>query len=146
MQLKITLTYLFISWQVILYAQQTKSPQAMAHMTFGRGLVCKGSADVCSLTMSGKAGSNVVMSYQPKTQVLMLQFDASKLDKANKNKLTARLRTKDSYTYRFTYDNPLPPDIVAALGLKGQVYIKKGTYPVRRVKGNFVLKVSLVFK
>ena len=146
MQLKQFLTYLLISWQVILYAQQTKSPQATAHITFGTGLTCDASGDVCSLTMSGKAGSNVLMSYQPKTQVLVLQFDASKLDTANKNKLTAQVRTKDSYTYRFTYDNPLPPDIVAALGLKGQVFIKKGTYPVRRVKGNLVLKVPLVFK
>ena len=38
--MKIILTYLLISWQVILYAQQTKSPQATAHITFGSGPVC----------------------------------------------------------------------------------------------------------
>ena len=48
--------------------------------------------------------------------------------------------------YRFTYDNPLPPDVVQQLGLKGKVYIKKGIYSLIVTKEAYLLRVTLVFK
>jgi len=139
------LVTLFIS--ISLYAQQYKSTQS-THITFGSGLTCEVGTDNCSITMVQKSQGNASISYDIQTQELIMEFEHIKLEEANRKKLLAvRNQTvKDTYQYTFTYDNPLPPDIVNYLGLKGKYYIRKGIYPVLVKKDQIVLRVKLIKK
>ncbi len=125
---------------------QVKAPQTAAHITFGSGPACEVSADVCSMDTANKAPKDTQLSYQPKTGELLITLDKQKLGKENTDKLLSEQRQKGKMQYRFTYDNPLPPDVVQQLGLKGKVYIKKGTYPIVVTKDTYLLRVTLVFK
>ena len=138
-------TYLLLGWQLITYAQ-VKAPQTAVHFTFGSGPTCEVSADNCGMTTSGKAPKNVQLRYQPKTRELLIVLDKQKLGQDNTDKLLSEQRTKGKMQYRFTYDNPLPPDVIQQLGLKGKVFIKKGIYPVVETKNTYLLRVALVFK
>lgn len=138
MSIKSTLTYLLIGWQVIAYAQ--------LHVTFGEGDYCEPSGNVCHMESSGKAPQNAQLTYQPKTRELLIRLDKQKLGKENTDKLLSEQRQKGKMQYRFTYNNPLPPDVVQQLGLKGKVYIKKGIYPIIVTKDAYLLRVTLVFK
>ncbi len=138
MTLKIFLTYLLLGWQVMAHAQ--------FRITFGDGDICEGSGNYCHMESSGKAPQNSQFTYQPKTQELLIVLDKQKLGKENTDKLLSEQRTKGKMQYRFTYDNPLPPDVVQQLGLKGKVYIKKGVYPIIVTKEAYLLRVTLIFK
>ena len=144
MFLKSFLTYLLLGWQLITYAQVKAPPSA--HFTFGSGQACEVSADYCGMTTSGKAPKNVQLRYQPKTRELLITLDKQKLGKENTDKLLSEQRTKGKMQYRFTYNNPLPPDVIQQLGLKGKVFIKKGVYPIIVTKEAYLLRVKLVFK
>ncbi len=139
------LIYLILGWQLLTYAQ-VKAPQTAAHITFGSGPACEVSADVCSMDTANKAPKDTQLSYQPKTRELLIRLDKQKLGKGNTDKLLSEQRHKGKMQYRFTYDNPLPPDVVQQLGLKGKVYIKKGVYPIIVTKEAYLLRVTLVFK
>ena len=139
------LTFLILGWQLITYAQ-VKGPQTAAHITFGSGPACEVSADVCGMDTTSKAPKDTQLTYQPKTRELLITLDKQKLGKENTDKLLSEQRTKGKMQYRFTYDNPLPPDVVQQLGLKGKVYIKKGVYPIIVTKDAYLLRVTLVFK
>ena len=146
MNFKIILTYILLSWQLTLSAQN-KSLNS-AHITFGSGVTCEVSTDVCGMTMGQKAQANARIRYDTKSQELIMIFEQTELVKANRKKLLAvRNKTvKDMYHYTFTYDNPLPPDIVQYLGLKGKYFIQKGTYPVKVKQNQIVLRVKLIKK
>ena len=139
------LTYLLLGWQLTTYAQ-VKAPQTAAHFTFGSGPACEVSADVCSMNTASKAPKDTQLTYQPKTRELLITLDKQKLGQDNTDKLLYEQRTKGKMQYRFTYNNPLPPDVIQQLGLKGKVYIKKGIYPVVETKNTYLLRVTLVFK
>ena len=119
---------------------------AQLHVTFGDGDFCEPSGNVCHMESSGKASQNAQLTYQPKTQELLIVLDKQNLGKENTDKLLSEQRQKGKMQYRFTYDNPLPPDVVQLLGLKGKVFIKKGTYPIVVTKDTYLLRVTLVFK
>ncbi len=139
-------TMVLISWQLILHAQN-KAPNTM-HITFGSGPTCELSSDICSMSMGQKSQTNTSISYNTKNQELVMLFEPAKLEKANRQKLlTVHNKTvKDTYQYTFTYDNPLPPDIVHYLGLKGKYFIRKGIYPVLVKKNQIVFRVKLIKK
>ncbi len=145
MIIKNLITYLMLGWQLMVYAQ-VKAPQTAAHITFGSGPACEVSANVCGMDTASKAPKDTQLIYQPKTRELLIRLDKQKLGKENTDKLLSEQRTKGKMQYRFTYDNPLPPDVVQQLGLKGKVYIKKGVYPIIVTKEAYLLRVTLVFK
>lgn len=143
--MKIILTYLILGWQLMVYPQ-VKAPQTAAHITFGSNFpACNVGTDTC-MSATDKAPKNTILIYQPKTGELLIRLDKQKLGKENTDKLLSEQRTKGKMQYRFTYDNPLPPNVVQQLGLKGKVYIKKGVYPIIVTKEAYLLRVTLVFK
>ncbi len=118
------------------------------HLTFGSGKFCDVGTDICSATTTDKIPANVQMHIDAKTGELVLILNSKQLELANRQKLlaTRSKSQKDTYQYTFTYDNPLPPDIVQYLGLSGTYFIMQGTYPVIIQKELIILRVKLIRK
>ncbi len=141
---KLIITTLLISWSVISFAQ-TKNP-VQTHITFGKGIACEASSDICNLSTSDKAAGNVQMWYDTKSQELVFSFEQVKQESANLQKLLAKplKNANDSYLYTFTNDYILPPDILAYLKLKERYAIPKGNYVVMLNKNHYILRAKLI--
>jgi hypothetical protein len=141
---KFIITALLISWSVISFAQ-TKNP-VQTHITFGKGIACEASSDICNLTTMDKAAGNVQMWYDTKTQELVFSFEQVKQESANLQKLLAKpvKGTNKRYLYTFTSDYILPPDILAYLNLKEKYAIPKGNYFVTLNKNRYILRTKLI--
>jgi len=133
---------LLLSWQGMVLAQYKKSA-TNSHITFGSGINCEVSAEICSLTTGQKAVANVQTAYDNKTGMLRWTFRAKILDPDNLQKLLAYPKSKDVYTYPFTHDYFLPANFLNSLGLKGKYYIPKGNYKVTRKDSLLILYVPL---
>ncbi len=131
---------------MVLYAQTKQVVNT--HITFGSGIECEVSTDVCGMTYGEKDRANVVLSYEKKTALLVLIINKGHLEIANQKKLLAvpKKTDKDTYQYTFSYDNPIPSGILNQLGLKGKFYIKKGVYPFQVIGGNLIMKLPLIQK
>ncbi len=122
--------------------------QAQTHLTLGKKgtLNCDIGTDVCGMNVANKSTQNAQLTYQPKTRELLITLDKQTLGQENTDKLLSEQRTKGKMQYRFTYNNPLSPDVIQQLGLKGKVFIKKGIYPVVETNDAYLLRVKLVFE
>lgn len=145
MKPKILLSYLLVAWQVLLYAQDynKSTTTANTHITFGSGVACEVSSDVCGMQTASKAEANASYSYLPKTQELVFTF-SNQLDEENLKKLTQYPNEKEGYRYYFTQKYVLPNELVKSLQLSGKYYIPKGVYNVSYEKGNLVLRVKII--
>ena len=142
--MKKIITVLLLISAINVFSQQKR---INGDLELGHAPDCRGNSGICTFhTSNNKSKSETQLTYQPKTRELLIVLDKQKLGQDNTDKLLTEQRTKGKMQYRFTYNNPLPPDVIQQLGLKGKVYIKKGTYPVVVTKDAYLLRVKLVFK
>ncbi len=130
--LKGILLALLASISITTYAQSSQKT-INTQVSFGRNLSdCRHPGSFCGMqTGTNKANSNSVLSYDKKTNSLIMVLTKTKTTAENLAKLTGNKLEKGFYLYPVTETFVLPQSILQQLNIKGKTSIKKGNYLVK---------------
>jgi len=129
-----------------LFAQETFKKSLNTNITFGHAPDCLGFSGICAFQTesNSKTKNTTQMQYVAVNKELILVFAKSSLEKTNTAKLLNNELEKGYYLYAFDEDYVLPDNIKTALNISKQLtHIKKGSYLVKEVNNQFIMKLKL---
>ncbi len=128
-----------------LHAQETFKASISADITFGHAPDCMGFSGICTFQTesSGKTEMTTQMQFNAENKELILVLPKASLEALNTAKLLNNELEKGYYLYAFEEDYVLPNNIKTVLNITKLTQIKKGSYLVKEINNQFIMKLKL---
>ncbi len=136
--MKTLITYICIGYTAFAFSQNNTP----ANLSFGRPPDCSGYQGSCTFTTGTKNNANASVSYREKTGELIITINKDNTTLDQLEKLTHNKVKNNTFLYTFDSDYMLPQNVIIALKLPQNTYIKAGDYPVVNQEKHLIITVK----